>query len=93
MSTRIGIRNFELAGYHAVGPLVPATHSLAISVLVYFSCIFCYIKLNETVKYQMLGKMEDKAKLLKNINRIATMLRLHGEESAWGQISGFPMNG
>ena len=30
--------------------------------------------------------MEDKARLLKNINRVATVVRLHGEESARGQI-------
>ena len=66
---------------------MPATHNLAISVLV---AIFCHIELNETVKYQMLGKWKIK---LKNINSVATVVRLHGEESAWGQISGFPMNG
>ena len=35
--------------------------------------------------------MEDKARLLKNINSVATVVRLHGEESVRGQIS--PMNG
>ena len=37
--------------------------------------------------------MEDKARLLKNINRLATVVRLHGEEWARWQISSFPMNG
>ena len=37
--------------------------------------------------------MEDKARLLKNMNCVVTVVRLHGEQSARGQISGFPMNG
>ena len=66
---------------------MPATYSLAISVLV-----FHYIELNES-QISNAGEMEDKARLLKNINSVATAVRLHGEELAWGQISGFPMNG
>ena len=37
--------------------------------------------------------MKDKARLLKNINRVATVVMVQGEESPLGWISGFSMNG
>ena len=65
-----------------------AIHSLAIRVL--YISLFC-TELNSQISNA--GDMEDKAMLSKNINSVATVVRLHGEELAWGQIIGFPTNG